>query len=441
MNLDKLLSKIFGIKKQKFEFTQKEKDILSQEKSIPHETSAMNVDDAFNMDSDQIAGNKRAAFEELIIEIYEEAKLKSDLETYNLWAEDFDSLECYKILIVKPRQEQKEFILFLLNRIVDQERNLKKIPNRFKSEIINRLLRFLLSFSEDEIQFLINFCIRDDSKFGHLISLKLIINQLKTYAPRQQFSKSFLRFLKSFLTSRALTSTAFESYTNQITILQRIIQNNSGIYKNNGEPLYLLISDHFGGFVNKKILELEVDQKEGLSEIAHKFSNYSNTNSPESYFNIIKFLIPTVRLKELEIYCKIFVERAVFFKPKVRSVYARTDYRGNFYYYKYQPISKENLMVLRGFVFLVAHFKLETCLHLFHKLIERSYSKTNGVALGNGHKLVGEPSIHILMHYFENKGRKILLELYHDTKFKSIKSQIKKEAAKLKEEKLFWLSP
>ena len=294
------------------------------------------------------------------------------------------------------------------------------------------LLRFKLAFNEDEIRCLMTTRVRKEVKFGYRISLKLIINQLKAYS-RPPFSKSFLRFLKSFLTNETLNNATLDSYTTQISIIQRILQNNSGVYRKNGQPLYLLISDHFGNFVNKKILGLETEKKEALSEIVHKFSVYPNANSPESYNDIIYPLIPMVGIQELKTYCKIFIERAVLFKPKVRTVYAHTYYRGSFYYYKYEPFFKENLAVLRGFVFMVAYFKLESCTTLLYKLIERSYSKTNGLALGNGYQLVGEACIQILMHYLKNKGHNILLELYQNTKIKSIKSRIKKEADILKE--------
>jgi len=435
MNLKTLLNKIFGLKGSDYTLTKEETNIIEKEKLLSEDSTAVDVD-AIKIDIDDLANNNEdSSYQELINSIYLEAKSTSDLEDYNLWAVDFNALASYKNLKARSRQEQKEFILFILNNIIDQENNsgsITKIPTRLIFEIINKLLRFQLSFKENEIWFLMAFCNGDHGTFGHWLSIKLVINKLKKYASKKRLSKGFIRFLRSFLSSSALNSTSFDSYTAQIGIIQRVLQNNAGYYKQNNAPLYLLIPDHFGNFVNKKIVVLETAQKEALSELVHKFSDYPNTDSSESYYSMIKFLVPIIGQQELKSYCTTFVERAAFFKPKVRTVYSRTDYRGNFYYYQYEPISKENLTVLRGFVFLVAYFKLKTCLVLLHKLIERSYSKADGFALGNGHKLVGESCIHILMHYFEDKGRKILLELYQETKLKSIKSRIKKEAKTLK---------
>lgn len=437
MSFKAFLHKIFNIKKTGYTLSEEEIDNIAQDKLLTSETTTIDVDEAFKVDPNTLAENQQKVFEKLIIEIYEEAKLSFNAEEHNLWAEDLDGLESYKNLISKSKQEQKEFILFLLNRIIDQElhlKKIKKISDRFKSEIVNRLLRFRLPFNEEEIHFLMGYLIKDDGKLGYWVSIKLVVNQLKPLI-NNRFSDLFLKFLKSFLNSDILNTTGFDSYTAQISIIQRVLQNNSGHYRQDSPvipiPLYLLIPDYFGKFVNKKVLSLETDQKEALSELMYKFSAYPNIETPKDYYNINKFIIDKIEIDKLKNYCKVFLERASLFKPKVRMIYSYTDYRGHFYYCKYEPISKENLTVIRGFVFLTAYFKLNNCLPDLHKLIERSYSKTDGFALGNGHKTVGEPCVQVLMHYFGNKGHKILIDIYKKTKFKSLKSRIEKEAKKL----------
>ncbi|WP_025741206.1 hypothetical protein [Aquimarina pacifica] len=296
--------------------------------------------------------------------------------------------------------------------------------------IVNALIRAILPFSEKELIFLITYWNHD---FSYLLSLKMITNQLKRFVETQSISEGFIAVLKDFLQCKTLKENDFSPYADSISIIERILINHSGICFEDGTPLFLLLPDPFGDFVNQTITEYPDDKRDAFSMIAKVFSKETKITTAKEAISIVKSLEYTMESEALKSCIRLILENASRFTPRTKEIQIGQGTYGIQYYIDYEPMRRENIMIIKGLVLLAGHYKIRSAITPIQKLAERSYIQRSTNVIGPGARILGNCCIHVLAHHFGNRGHGALHELYEFTTYKSIRTQIEKESAILEQ--------
>jgi len=435
MNLDKLLAKLFDTKEREFKLTQEEKELLSQGTAIPDKTPVIDVDGFF-------VSNQQNPYEELLTNLFLEAKKFALLGDDDAHIISITELTSYDVFHNLSKSEKKEFLhyLALKKELPNKEYT---IPDSYKMMMATRLLGTKLSLTNEELIHIINFwCVIDSSTISlgivfdqiysedklmiflnfwskyktTYISEKNIINRIHKCIKDNTVSSNFYKFLEKLLVTTKINHEEYRYCSYLSNGIERILNNHYSEYIHGNSSLFLLLPDYLGKKVNREILTLEEPSRTAFSKVLYTFSNATFT-TPKDAFDAIETF-----------------SNAIYYKSKVKSIPITYMSYGKRFILDYKPMPKENISIISGMLLLASYFKINSCLPLIPVIIERSYARIGKKrGYGKGSRALGIIAIETLANSFTKKGQVMLLELYNDTKSKSIKKQIELESQKREE--------
>ncbi|WP_299434308.1 hypothetical protein [uncultured Aquimarina sp.] len=454
MNLDKLLSKIFGIEEQKFEFTQKEKDLLSEENPAPRETSIINVDNFSISDTYN-------PYEELLSDLFQEAKNFSLLEDQKVYVINIKELISYEVFSNLTKVEKKEFLHYLISK-EEWTNNNSKVPENYRAMLANYLLRTTLPLTNKELIVIIKlwsnekvFNTSPTNLFNQIHTErelmiffdfwgkntlpytpeKTIVNRINKCVQKKSVSSDFYISLKALLWSRKIRYEEYRYCSYISNAIERILINYRAQLLNDHLPLFLVLPDHFGNRVNTKIIGLKNPYRTAFSKLLHTFSNSTTVpiSTPKHTYDSVHELIPVIGKKMVSTLIFDTLQNAIQYKSKVKSIPVTYIYYGKRFKVDYKPLPKENISIISGLMLLSSYLKIDSCLSVIPVIIERAYARVGKKrGYGKGSRVLGIVGIQILACFSEKKGQTMLLQLYNETKSKSIKKQIEEESENLK---------
>ncbi len=432
MLIDKILSFLFGVKKSKLKINQKEHEHLNSE--------YVNISKREIVDVDKTSlapklSDKKNSHSELFLEIFNEAKSKSDYELHNLWAITFNTLDSYNFLLEQPPSFKKAFLFYLINYIIQENESKyseEKPPVRFTIELFNLNLKSKLILIEEDFIKILEL-VRTPLKYQFSISFTTIFNKLKKFCNNKKIGDSLLTYLKTLMKSNDFREVVGFSENDFTSIVERIVLNNSS--KSNAKlPTFQLLSDYFGNRVNKYIQCLESPVNSYLSQIFQTYSTENQLNYPQQIHSAIENQISKVGVRVYKKSIQELLEIAANFKPKtIRIIGEKINWNPGYRSYcVYTHMRKENIKILKGLVLSAAYYNEKKSISHIIKIVERCYTTSDITRLGTTSRSLGKICIYVLAHNFEEKGQKKLQELYNLTKFKSIKKQIEQESENLR---------
>lgn len=455
MNLDKLLSKIFKVKKSNLVLTEKEKEILSREKLISYEKSVINVDgysitETYNQ------------YEELLSDLFREAKKFSLLDDQSAHIINIRELASYEIFSSLSKDEKKAFLHYLISE-EEREKNKVNVPENYKAMVANYLLNKKLSLSKKELYTIIklwsedvHFNITPNSLFNQIhtedelmIFLdfwgkdklpytpeKSIINRINKCIKNNLVSSDFYSFLKTLLYSKKIRNTEYQYSSYISNAIERIVTDYDAKLLNDNTLLFLVLPDHFGKKVNAEIIALDNPQRNNFSKLLNNFSQSSKISAPQEAYDNVSSLIVSIGREKTKSLIFTILKSATNYKSKVKSIPVTYLYYGKRFIVNHKPMPSESISIISGLILLSAYLKLNSCIPLISFIIERSYARIGkNRGYGTGSRALGIVGIRTLVHFSEKKGQTTIKELYNTTKSKNIKKQIEKESKILKEQK------
>ncbi|MBW1297325.1 hypothetical protein [Aquimarina litoralis] len=454
MNLDKLLSKIFKVKKSKLELTEKEKELLSQDKLISYETSVIHVDgysirETYNQ------------YEELLFDLFREAKNFSLLDDHSVCTVNIKELTSYEIFSNLSKEEKKEFLHYLISK-EKREKNKVKVPENYRAMLADHLLKTKLPFKKEELYTLIKhwsedkfFYISSSNIFNQVhteielmifldfwgkkklpyISEKSIINRINKCVKNNLASSDFYIFLKKLLYSKKIRYEEYRYSSYLSNAIERVLIDNYGKSINDSSPLFLLLPDHFGKKVNAEIIALENSYRTDFSKLLYNLGQSSKTLTPKNVYDNVHSFMTALGTEKIKVLISTIIKSATHCKSKVKSIPVTYLYYGKRFIVDHKPMPAESISIISGVLLLASYLKLNSCIPLIPIIIERSYARMGkNRGYGTGSRTLGVLGIRLLAQFFEKKGQTILVELYNTTKSKNIKKQIEKESKILKEQ-------
>ncbi|WP_299247124.1 hypothetical protein [uncultured Aquimarina sp.] len=433
MLIDKILSFLFGVKKSKLKINQKEQEHVN---SGYVNISKREIVDVDKTSLDQALWDKKNNHSELLLEIFNEAKSKSDYEHHNLWAITFNTLDSYSFLFEQHPSFKKSFLFYLIKYIIEENESKyseKKPPVRFVIELFNLVLKSKLTLNEEDFIKILEL-VRTPLKYQFSISFTTIFNKLKKFCHNKQISNVLVTYLKTFMKSDGFREVGNYSENDFTSIVERIVLNNS--LKSQGEyPVFVLLSDYFGTKVNKHIQSLEVPINSYLSQILNIYNTHSQLNHPNEISSAIENQISQNGILIYRKKIHKMIEIAANFKPKtIRIIGEKIEWNPGYRSYcVYTHMRKENIKIVKGIVLSAAYYNDKKSIQHILKIVERCYTTSDIRRLGSSSRSLGKTCIYVLAHCFEEKGQKELKMLYNQTKLKSIKKQIEKESKVLEQ--------
>ncbi len=430
MKLDKILDYLFGYRKSGFEITHQEIRILEgDQKEDTDEKLVVDVDTSFKVEHN---------FEELLLDIFEEAKEKSDCELHNLYSVAFGTLGSYANLLSKHPDYKTQFLRYLIESISNRKnssdnyffKHEDKVPTNFKLEICNRILKSRIGLTDKDFIFLINFW-KDSYPFQ--CSLRSIVRHLKKFTDKHKVSDEFESTLVSFLRSKKLTYLYIDEYLDIQSSIRRIIFNQSVEAQKKDFPVFRLLPDYFGNYANQTIKKFGEKSKYNYSQILYVFCNLSNYYKiPEKETIKITQLIETIGVDSYNKFSYNLLKRAADYKPGLVTLRHRIAGSSLDHTYKLcEPMHKENIRIVGGIVLYAAVYKNFQCIPVIIKVIERCFSTLSEISLGPRSRALGKACTQRLAHSYGENGKEELKQLYTRTKYKSIKKQIEQESKTL----------
>ncbi|PKV53092.1 hypothetical protein ATE84_5227 [Aquimarina sp. MAR_2010_214] len=426
MKTDKLLSFIFSIKKSNFEITPEELKKITDLESFINQKKILDLDILWE---DEIENNPK----KILLAIFEEAKKKKPQILLGMMLYDYEQLTTFNDLLKRSLEFR---LLFLHYHILEikKENNGNDTFNgvhiRFQLRLLNYLLDKDLPLTEKDFIILFNFWNTVEYYSSHF-SLDRIISLLHERSKQKEISKEFYNFLRFFISSNHVKKSEYKEYQKQVANIERILLDHYTIKSDKVSVVFLLLPDHFGVYTNQLIAKLDDAILSPFSKILMVLSKNKGLNTPPQLFYTIEKEFSKIHLNTYKKLVRELLERASNFKPKVKPIYRNTYYRNNFYFYDYEPMRKENILIIKGLVLSAAFYKDVKSIPFIQLILERSYSSTNAIKLGPTSRALGAICIQVLAHHFDLQGQKLLVDVYHQTKFKLIKKQIEKESKKI----------
>ncbi|GAA0730875.1 hypothetical protein GCM10009430_42470 [Aquimarina litoralis] len=432
MILDKILSFLFGIKKSKFEITERElekitDDVDENQENDKHEKEIIDV---------ITTPLFKYSFEELSKTIFEEAKHKFKINRYNYWAPKFTSLDSYIFLSEQQISFKRDFAYWITKEIIwfETTPNIAKPPlkTQYLQEILQLLLRSNLHFKENDFEYFMNLWVQ----YPTYVSIASLTSRLRKKTKNDTVSKEFYQYLQKFLKTPRFHNEWYNYYKTPRNTIQRILH----LYaKDNDEnqPSFLLASDPFADYINKFIRNCDQKEQDAYCHIFKTFEENKQFYNPFKLIVLIQEELNTIGRNAYKIQMLHFIKKASLFKPKMSNLRVEkvTYNTGKEVRYNCQYIKKENIAILKSIIISLADFKhKKSAIPYLLRITERSFSNANAVRLGQTSQSLGKLCIYTLANHYEETGIQKIKNLYQETTYKQIKQTIEKESKILKEQ-------
>ena len=426
MNINEILSKILGIKKPfKIDTEELEKIDPTIEKEDEHEI-IIDVD---------TANDNEHLFEELLLEIYDEAKITTKHEDHNLHLIAFKSLVSYKNLLASHSDHKKEFLHYLFSNKFQKKRSknnnshelLGIIPHTFKYEIGYHILNSTIYINSPDF---VRFFDAWKNEYPYEYPLRPLLRQLKKHTSVHKISPGLNTCLHSFLRAKSIQYLTINEYMDTKSSIHRIILDGSSINLVASSFLFLLLPDPLGTYVNKRLSKMNEIYQHNYAKI------FKTLYDPVDQKKEIQMeeKIANIDGKKLDTFLYELINKVAYLR--LRSITLRQkvlDSEKDYVYGTYEHMYKENILIIKGLVQIVGIRKNIQCIQPIVIIVERCFAATLGNNYGPTSRSLGNICIHTLAHQLDNQGQQELKKIYERTSSKLIKKQIELASKELEE--------
>lgn len=350
----------------------------------------------------------------LLLEIYDEAKLKTDITSFNSTVINFKELDEYNSFLKEDSETKVQFLYFLIKMIKTPLLETSNIDERFKAKLFGSILETkLIITNKNMIDF---FLFWNKQEFFCLwVPERIIIQKVKQLAKDKRINNELIKILERYVFRYSRLS----SYENEVYL--RVITD----YKYRKETIpFFLIPDNFGKNTNKVLLNSEEEQAILLSNILELLSLKKKTKSQEEKLE--------QALKEIDgdfflHTCINLLEFSANFKPKMVMIFFWQSWKKKKILLKeYLGMCNENLTIVFELVKILQQKELinKIPIEIITTIAKRSYTVKQEFRLSSGATKLGDLSIEILVSNFESKGKLKLKEIYNEVPYKKVKKKI-----------------
>lgn len=421
----KILS-FFKIKKpfkiSEEELVQINSDTLTEERGIIEIIDL----DVINTDISQV--------EELLFDIYEEAKMNSNYEDNDLYKIGFNSLEYYKKLITSHPEIKKQFFYFISRDISKKERSRRKknietsleVPENFKLALCQQVLNSKIRLSNTDFTHFFNLW---KNTYPYYYPIRPLLRQLQKHASNYKISPELNTCLHSFIRSKSIQYLPIKEYMEAKSIIHRIILENSKISLVPSSYVFQLLPDPFGTHVNKLISGMNEKYQHNFSKILKLLCHRINQTTVAQ----IDTCISNIDEDKFDSFLYGIIRKAAYLRLRSVTLRNRVYNSKDNIYGAYEQIYIENINLIKGLMFIASTRENQKHIQLITIILERCFSVTLGSNYGATSRSLGIVCIKTLAYKFDIEGKNKLRELYQKTNFKLIKKQIEKESKILEE--------
>ncbi|WP_108805201.1 hypothetical protein [Aquimarina sp. Aq107] len=424
-NINKILS-FFGLKKP-LQITEEElvhinSDTLTDEKRIVEIIDL----DSINTDISQI--------EELLFDIYEEAKMISNYEDNDLYKIGFNSLEHYKKLITSHPEIKKQFFYFITPEISQKDRSKRirfietksEIPENFKRALGQLVLNSKMRLNNTDFT---HFFQLWKNTYPYYYPLRPLLRQLQKYSTDHKISPELNTCLHSFLRSKSIQYLPIKEYMEAKSTIHRIILENSKISLVPSAYVFQLLPDSFGTHVNKLLSGMNEKYQHNFSKILKILCHTIDQNTLQQ----INTYIDNTDENKFDVFLYNIIRKSSYLKLRSVTLRNKVYNSKDDIYGTYEQVYIENIDIIKGLVSLAGIRKHQKCVKFITTILERCFGVTLGTNYGTTSRSLGIICIQTLANKFDIEGKNELRKLYQKTSFKLIKKQIEKESKILEE--------
>jgi hypothetical protein len=383
---------------------------------------------------------KETVLEHLVFdELLKSIMIEVVMEDYH-YGVPFSKITSYKALKMTDNATKKEFIIYLIGKIIKLlEKEKKKYLDLSDSrrrqtyeELLSLLLRSNLTYNTSEFTTLFTIFADASTKkglrgFGDW-PIGFAAQQIEKSIKKKGFSPEWKTLIENFIASPEMEfkNHYWGSDLSKVEAKLKKILFESENTEGKIAP-YTHTADRFGAMMNAQVAELDDEVRDHFYQLFHLFTKATSGKPSQRFLKNTSTIIDTIGMAKY----KSVVHEWLTFTTQLKEIETVTkhDYGGGqtYEYSNYEFLHEKSTIFIKGLVWSLAKFHDSTTLNLVGKLAERCYKKIPGVGpaaagignaciymLGNTKGLEGISHLSRLKSKIKQNNTRKLIEKYLD---------------------------